>query len=563
MFNTIRRKFIAGFSIILLIIMASTTYNLYTFNRSRTHLETIQNVAIESFKHASNMKMYIVKTNQYIADVSASKNVEELKKADESAEAFRKSLLELSKTSPEYKASLDEILKEFEAFYAYGKKMVDVYVNSGHVQGNEIMEDYDKMTNSLYEKVDAIGQKTHTVMDEDLDTIQMHMDMNFNLGIVIAAVILILSILIAIILGNKITKPINKLLVIFMDISKGQGDLTARIEIETKDEIGKMANAFNIFMDSMESMVSGVKQNAIVVAHGAEMLNLGGIKNSQGITTIDNHMKKVSDDTQKISASINQITASVAEIAQASQASAADAQEISSEAESINLLAKESSTQSMETKLEMEKIEEISAQTVQIAERLGNEAGQIGKIVDTIKSITEQTNLLALNAAIEAARAGEEGKGFGVVAEEIRKLAESNNQSAKMIESIIKNIQGMIGQTIHATEEVGSNIKQGSQMVENIYLKLQSITEGVSMINDRIQSIAASTQEQSASTEELSATMEAINMSNAQITGAVQEIAAGISMQTDTITELSSTAAELNQSSEQLNKLVNRFKLKE
>ena len=185
------------------------------------------------------------------------------------------------------------------------------------------------------------------------------------------------------------------------------------------------------------------------------------------------------------------------------------------------------------------------------------------KIIDTIKAITDQTNLLALNAAIEAARAGEQGKGFAVVAEEIRKLADSNNQSAKVIENLIKNIQYMVTQTINSTSEAETNIKQGSKLVESVYIQLGSIIEGVSGINDRIQSIAASTEEQSASTEELSATMEAINDSNSQISASVQEAAASISSQTDMISQLSSTAFTLNESAEQLNSLVNKFKIRD
>lgn len=562
MFNSIRKKIIAGFSIILIIVSASTIYTVYSFRESRDHIMHIKNEAAKELELSNGMENDIVQVRLYLADVSASKNSGELKKAEEHVQTFKKNSLELLKVNDSLKTSVDELNAAFGKFYSFGKNMTDTYVNKGNDEGNKMMDEFDKLADDVYKKVDVIQKNSQRDMDDDLKTVDEHMMMNENISIAIAILSIILSLLIAIILGNGIRRPIDNLVTIFIDLGKGQGDLTARINIKSKDEIAKMAQAFNKFMDNMEDMVTNIKRNSVVVSKGSRILSNGGEQTAESVSQTNEHMNKVTEDTQKISTSIGQITSSISEIAQASQASASDAQQISMAASDINNMAQESGKMALDTKLEMKKIEDISADTVELAEKLGSEAGEIGKIIDTIKAITNQTNLLALNAAIEAARAGEQGKGFGVVAEEIRKLAESNNQSAKMIEQLVKNIQVMITQTITATSNVGVNIKQGSKMVQNVYQQLQNITEGVSSINDKIQSIAAGTEEQSASTQELSATMEAINDSNTQIAAAVQEVAASISSQADTVASLSTTASELNDSAEQLNSLVNKFKVK-
>lgn len=563
MFNTIRRKLIAGFLLILIVIISGTIYNLYTYQDSKEHLINIKEKIMTAHRYASELKYDVAQVSQFLTDVSASKNSEHLKEAEKYYNLYKEHSLELSTLNPDFKPQLDEMGIEFDKMYKLGLEMADAYIKSGFEAGNKMMEEFDKAADDISSKAVDIQEKSQENMMEDFMTVEMHMSMNQTRGIVIAIITMLLSIGVIIILGNGIAKPINRLLDIFNELSKGQGDLTTRIHSKSKDEISKMGQAFNRFMDSLENLVSKVKQNAAIVSDGAGALSDGGVKTAQGISRVNEHMEKVTEDSQKIGISINRITESIAEIAQASQATAADAQEICSEAGNIDRLAQESGKQALDTKLEMEKVEYISSSTVDIAQKLGNEAREIGKIVDTIKAITEQTNLLALNAAIEAARAGEEGKGFGVVAEEIRKLAESNNRSAKMIESIVKNIQDMINDTIKATTEVGNNVKHGTGMVGNVYAQLLGITQGISSINNRIQSIAASTEEQSASSEELSATMEAINSSNIQIGTTMQEIAASISTQAGTIDQLSDTAAALNNSAEKLSNLVGKFKLRE
>jgi len=344
-----------------------------------------------------------------------------------------------------------------------------------------MMAEFDERADSIYVKVDEIQKKSEAAMDDSLMTIQMHMEMNQRISAVVAVITMILALLIAILLAGGIARPIHNLSEIFKDLEKGQGDLTSRINIKSKDELARLARSFNNFMGSLESMVINIKKNSVRVSQGSELLSEGGLRTSAAVAAINTHMGKVVDDTQKISASINQITTSISEITQASQATASDVQQISVEVDRVNTLAQESGKLALDTKLEMEKIEEISSGTISIAEKLGNEAEKIGKIIETIKSITDQTNLLALNAAIGAARAGEYGRGFSVVAEEIRKLAESNNQSAKTIENLIINIQDMIQRTMAATMDVGGNIKRGSTMVENVYTQLNHIIERVQL----------------------------------------------------------------------------------
>lgn len=563
--NSIKKKLILGFSIIIIIIAVGTSINVYSFMSDKDHLTHIQDKAVKSVDITNNMKNDIIQTRLYLTDVGASKKQDDLKKAEDHAAAFKKNVEELSNLEPDLpdlKNDLKDLNVSFDEFYSTGKDMSGMYLNNDTEGGNNLMDKFDKIADEVYKKVENIHHESQNDMNMDLATIKEHMSMNVEMSIAATVISVVLSIVIALILGNGIKKPINSLLEIFIELEKGEGDLTKRINLKSKDEIGQMAQAFNKFMASMENMVISIKQNSNIVSDGAKSLSSGGVNATEEITQINDHMIKVTQDTQSITESIEQITTSISEIAQTSQSTAEDAQDIGGTAEEVNNLAEESQRYSLNVKNEMEKVQMISSNTIEITQKLGNEANEIGKIIDTIKAITAQTNLLALNASIEAARAGEHGLGFGVVASEIRKLAENNDESTKMIEEIILNIQQMINQTIEATANVGNNINKGTKMVETVYEQLQKIADGVGQINERIQSIATSTEEQGASTEELSSVMDNINASNSQITAAVQQIASSISIETDTITELGSVASELSDSSSKLEGLVNKFKIR-
>ena len=562
MLNSIRKKLIAGFSIILLITTASTIYNISGYMDNKDHIMHIKEKAVKGYGLANEIKINVLQTRLYFADASASKSLNELNKTEEYAAIFKKNLDEYSQLDEDMKPQIVDLNSSFDRFFSYGKEMTEMYIMDGHEAGNIMMDQFDKMGEEILIKVTSFRDKSQDILSDDLIEIDTHIAMKIQMSIVLAIFTLILSIIVAIFLGNGITKPIKILARIFNELGKGEGDLTQRIKIKSRDEIGRMADAFNRFMDSLESMVLNIKCNSLVISNGSLALSESSVVTTQGISAVNDHMAKVTTDNLSISDSITQIAASITEIAQASQASVRDAQDICSSAGIVNNIAKDSEKLAFSAKLEMEKIEEVSSHTIEITQKLGKEAAEIGDITVTIKNISSQTNLLALNAAIEAARAGEQGKGFAVVAEEIRKLAESSNKSARMIEDIIKKIQEMIKQTIQATTDSGANIKKGRRMVENVSDHLESITEGVSGINERIQSIATSTEEQSSYTEELSATMETINNSNTKIAETIQEVSENISIQADTVADLSATASGLYDSAEQLNGLVNKFKVK-
>ncbi len=353
-----------------------------------------------------------------------------------------------------------------------------------------------------------------------------------NLILLASAVALAVAMAFALYIGRTISRPLRNAAAAMTDIAQGEGDLTRRLPVNGQDEVARLSDAFNQFAEKVRLTVQQVAGSTSQLATAAEEM-------SQVTQQTNDGVRQQQQETEQVATAINEMTATVQEVARhASEASGAT-QQADNEARDGSAVVEQS----------IRSINDLAGQLASAAEvvhQLEENSENIGTVLDVIKGVAEQTNLLALNAAIEAARAGEQGRGFAVVADEVRSLASRTQQSTEEIQQMIETLQegarnaAKVMQS--SREHSQESVEQASQAGES----LRTIASAVTTINDMNLQIASAAEEQSSVAEE-------INRNVTNINEVVNQTAVGAQQ-----TQVSST--ELARLSHELQTLVNQFR---
>lgn len=312
-----------------------------------------------------------------------------------------------------------------------------------------------------------------------------------------------------------------------------QGDLTQRLDIEKEDDIGKLYKGFNKTIENITSMLVRVTEAVHATASASAEISASSEQMATGAQEQSSQTREVAAAIEQMSKTIMATTGSTEESAQAAR----NAKNIASVGGKVV----------EETIIGMNKIAEVVMKASKTVEVLGENSDKIGEIIQVINEIAEQTNLLALNAAIEAARAGEQGRGFAVVADEVRKLAERTGKATKEIENMIKQIQGDTSGAVESMKQGTIEVEQGKKLASQAGDSLKQIINATDKVLDVTNQVATASEEQSATSEEIARSIDMINTVSHQTAESVQQVA----IATD----------DLNRLTNNLQNLINQFKI--
>nr|WP_321400504.1 methyl-accepting chemotaxis protein [uncultured Desulfobacter sp.] len=339
-----------------------------------------------------------------------------------------------------------------------------------------------------------------------------------NLSILICCISLgVLAALIFFLARIVIVSPVNRVVGRLDNISRGEGDLTQRLDVTSNDELGRLADVFNSFINQLQGMIKDIAHGVDTLSSSSTELSAIAQQMSDSSAQTSNKSRTVAAASEEMSKNMNSISAAMEQSSANTNTVATAVDEMNS---TINEIAQNSESARSISENAVSKVEESSGEM----NRLNETVKTIGQVVETITDISEQVNLLSLNATIEAARAGEAGKGFAVVANEIKDLAGQTAQATKDIKERIENIQNSSSSTVKVIGEINGVILD---------------------VNDIVGAIATAVEEQSAATKEIA---ENVN----QVSNGIQEVNQNVGQSTMVVNEISKDISDVNQSADDM-----------
>ena len=383
---------------------------------------------------------------------------------------------------------------------------------------------------AYFNTVDEFLQYQNTGMEKSADTVGKTVKTIQGLTVLFAAIGTVIAILIAFFTIRIITHSLNK--AVFIADKVGGGDFTGEILIDSNNEMGQLLASLKGMVEKLKSAISVVKTTSQRLTEDSRQLNISA--------------KEISSTMEEQVAKSSQIAAASEEMSQTTIDIAKNSSNIAASATNASGVAKEGEHIVNKSVAEVATIAERVSESAELIKTLGERSKQIGNIVGVIKDIADQTNLLALNAAIEAARAGEQGRGFAVVADEVRKLAEKTTNATSEISEMIQSIQGEVNKAVMSTHHATAQVKVGVDLSTQAGGALIKIVGSVDGLHQMVEQIASATEEMSQVSDQISQDINTIAHSSK-----------GILSRSEQISHSSSDLAEL---SAKLHEIAGQFK---
>ncbi|MDQ7074721.1 MAG: HAMP domain-containing methyl-accepting chemotaxis protein [Gammaproteobacteria bacterium] len=487
------------FSIVLCSAMGFlfiTTSSISQLSWRTAHLD------IPALNHAHLIKLNVIQVQQWLTDISATRARDGLndgfKIAAQSAEAFHKQAQQLQQLYPHHSDELEQMEQSFDAYYQTGRNMAHAYINGGPEAGNLIMSEFDRVAETLSEQVDLLLKEVttrtqQTAEEQESELRHLHVAVAASFVLLATSMILIIVVILRAFGAFPIILKRLKML--------AQGHLTSdKLNIQRDDEVGQLARSVEETSHSLKTVIKQISCASDHVVNAADEL-------SSSTLHTRNHMQLQQNDIEHMAHSIQMMSGVVLEISQNASSAEKSAQHAKEEAsngkqvvnmtiEAINALA-----------------DDVEASS-QVINKLDKESNNIGGILDVIRGIADQTNLLALNAAIEAARAGEHGRGFAVVADEVRVLAQRTQESTQEIQQMIEQLQFNARNAVQAMEQGRNRAEESVKKARSAGERLHRITTAVKTISSMISQIAAAATRQGKMAQEVSHSISNIRSSS-------------------------------------------------
>ena len=489
---SIKKLMFATGLLLVPVVGAIVAINVYT-SMKYDQLRQEESRLINAQFMFKDVRYHVVQIQQFLTDVGATADLGAMAEAKENLVNATDKLQKLETLLPKYAKEISGLIPQVAGLYGTGEKMAKTYIDKGREAGNAIMQaptiGFDAVSSRLADAANNISVALVDEVNQQKTVMSEANSRNSQLSIGLSVLALSVAIGIFFILYGKIIRPISSLQVSLENLNSGEGDLSRRLPSGGNDEFGKIISQFNQFIDGFQQLIEKIDKSINPVVEVAGIVSTNGEKTREGANT-------QARETDQVATAVTEMTAAVSEVANNASTTMEATKEAEDKAEdgrgvvtetvkSINALASEMNHAS------------------EVIKKLEGFSEEIGSVLDVIKEIAEQTNLLALNAAIEAARAGEQGRGFAVVADEVRTLAGRTQNSTDEIQKMIDQLQGAAREAVSVMERGHEKVEVSVDNASKAGEALKAITESVTTIANMTAQIASSAEEQSHVSEEI------------------------------------------------------------
>jgi len=529
-----------GFACMIVLILAMTVFAFVELGKIKATVDSISTIDVPKIEASAESQEAIQNVCRSVVMIVAVANPDfrarEQKYIEEQRARYREKFKKLEELNKSEKGNelIDKIKSTTAKLAGLNNKVISLALAGNQAEADTVLEgEWEPAFKSIEQAFSQLARHIDEEKEHNIkEAAATYKAAEF--GLVIACVIaMLLAVVCALTITRGITGPLGRMRDMIQDIAQGEGDLTRRLAADSKDELGDVSRWFNLFVEKLHGIVCQISSTSSQVAAAANQLH----STAEHIAT---GAEEVAAQAGTVATAGEEMSSTSGDIAQNCQMAAEGAQRASQSASDGAEVVER-------TVVVMGQIAAKVQETAKTVEKLGERSDQIGAIIGTIEDIADQTNLLALNAAIEAARAGEQGRGFAVVADEVRALAERTTRATKEIGEMIKSIQRETRGAVCAMEQGVQQVESGTEEAGKSGQALQDILQQINDVAMQVNQIATAAEEQTATTSEISSNMQ-------QITEVVQQTSHGAQ-------ESATAAAQLNGNAEELQRLVRQFKL--